>query len=35
MSCGGGDDPKLELKHPEDPDKLAVFETYVNSGGLV
>ncbi len=35
MSCGGGDDPKLELKHPEDPDKLAAFEAYVNSGQLV
>ena len=35
MSCGGGDDPKLELKHPEDPEKLAEFEAYVNSGQLV
>lgn len=35
MSCGGGDDPKLELKHPEDPERLAAFEAYVNTGQLV
>ena len=35
MSCGGGDDPKLELKHPEAPEKLATFEAYVNTGQLV
>lgn len=35
MSCGGGDDPKLELKHPEDPQRLAAFEAHVSSGQLV